>query len=155
MVRQQQPYSPWKFPNSHHVTTLFIGGNRSKLQKPQAEFHQEGKAVQVEIRAVIYVPEKLVAGICFPDCEIENEFPHITLMVSQGWAPVMSNAIIQATCRAKGPFEQAYIAAEDGKRPARGAGVHTAKDVTIDKKGKNEVVFVLLREPITFQGRLK
>jgi len=35
MMLQQQAYSPWKFPNSHHVTTLFIGGNRSKLQKPQ------------------------------------------------------------------------------------------------------------------------
>ena len=98
MMQQQQPYSPWKFPNSHHVTTLFIGGNRAKLQTPQAEFHQEGKQVDVKIRAVIYVPEKLVAGICFPDCEIENEFPHMTLMVSSGWAPVLSNAVIKATC---------------------------------------------------------
>mmetsp|Transcript_7299 Transcript_7299/g.10288 ORF Transcript_7299/g.10288 Transcript_7299/m.10288 type:complete len:80 (+) Transcript_7299:3202-3441(+) len=76
-------------------------------------------------------------------------------MVSQGWAPVMSNAVIQATCGAKGVFEQAYIAAEDAKRPAAGAGVHTATNVTIDKKGKNEVVFVLLRDPVTFEGRLK
>ncbi len=67
----------------------------------------------------------------------------------------MSNAVIKATCGPKGVFEQAYIAAEDSKRPARGAGVHTATDVTIDKKGKNEVVFILLKEPITFQGRLK
>ena len=109
----------------------------------------------VEIRAVIYVPEKLVAGVCFPDCDIENEFPHLTLMVSQGWAPVMSNSIIKATCGRGGVFEQAYIAAEDRKKPAAGAGVHTANNVTIDKKGKNEVVFVLLREPVTFEGRLK
>lgn len=45
MVRQQQAYAPWKLPNSHHVTTLFIGGNRTKLQKPQFEYHQEGKEV--------------------------------------------------------------------------------------------------------------
>jgi len=82
--------------------------------------------VRIVIRAVIYVPEKLVAGICFPDCEIENEFPHLTLMVSQGWAAVMSNSVIQATCGKNGIFEQAYIAAEDGKRPAAGAGVHSA-----------------------------
>ena len=111
--------------------------------------------MQVEIRAVVYVPEKLVAGVCFPDCDIENEFPHLTLMVSQGWAPVMSNSIIKATCGRGGVFEQAYIAAEDRKKPAAGAGVHTANNVTIDKKGKNEVVFVLLREPVTFEGRLK
>ena len=94
MVRQQQAYNPWKFPNSYHCTTLFVGGNRQKMQKREMEFHQEGRDVQVEIRAIIYVPDKLVAGICFPDCEIENEFPHVTLMVSQGWAPVLSNAVI-------------------------------------------------------------
>lgn len=82
--------------------------------------------MDVTIRAIIYVPEKLVAGICFPNCEIENEFPHLTLMVSQGWAPVLSNAVIQATCRKNGVFEQAYIAAEDGRKPAQGAGIHQA-----------------------------
>ena len=46
------------------------------------EFHQEGKEVQVQIRALVYVPEKLVAGLCFPDCEIENDYPHLTMMVS-------------------------------------------------------------------------
>ena len=39
--------------------------------------------------------------------------------------------------------------------PAEGAGVHCAEDVTIDKKGKHEVVFVLLRQPISFKGFLK
>ena len=67
----------------------------------------------------------------------------------------MSNTVIQATCGRNGVFEQAYIAAEDGKKPAQGAGVHSERNVVIDKKGKNEVVFVLLREPITFDGRLK
>ena len=126
MCQQREAFSPWKFPASHHVTTLFIGGNKNKMKQPQAQFHQEGKEVAVEIRALIYVPDKLVAGICFPEAEIENEFPHLTLMVSQGWAPVMSNAVIKATCGRGGEFEQAYIAAEDGKRPAAGAGVHTA-----------------------------
>ena len=118
MCQRQQSNPPWKLPNSHHVTTLFIGGNKAKLQQPASQFHQEGKVVRVEIRALIYIPDKIVTGICFPDCEIENEFPHMTLFVSQGWAPVMSNTIIQATCGRNGVFEQAYIAAEDGKKPA-------------------------------------
>ena len=109
----------------------------------------------VEIRAIVYVPGQLVAGICFPNCEVENEFPHLTLMVSQGWAPVMSNAVIQATCRKNKVFEQAYRAAAEGMKPAPNAGIHTAMDVVIEKKGKQEVVFVLLREPITFDGFLK
>ena len=67
----------------------------------------------------------------------------------------MSNAVIQATCGRGGDFEQAYLAAQDGKLPANGAGVHTANNISIPKKGKNEVVFVLLRQPIVFEGRLK
>ena len=31
MISQGRASDPWKLPNSHHVTTLFIGGNRSKL----------------------------------------------------------------------------------------------------------------------------
>jgi hypothetical protein len=37
--------------------------------------------VKVDVRAIIYVPEKIVAGICFPDIEVENAYPHMTLMV--------------------------------------------------------------------------
>ena len=94
MLREKKSMDPWKWPNSHHVTTLFIGGNKSKLKSPIFEFHQEGKPVAVEIRAVIIVDHKLIVGLCFPPTEIENEFPHLTIMVSPGWAPVLSNAVI-------------------------------------------------------------
>ena len=75
------------------------------------------------MRAIIYVPDKLVAGICFPQIEIENAFPHITLMVSEGWAPVLSNSIIQATCGKGMAFYDAYEAAKKGILPAQNAGV--------------------------------
>ena len=145
----------WKFPSSFHVTTLYVGGDKDKMSLPQAEHHLEGKDVTVEIRAIIYIPGKLVAGITFPDSEIENEFPHMTLMVSQGWAPKLSNDVIQATCGHGSIFEQAYIAAKDGKRPVAGKGVYKANNIAIDKKGQNEVVFVLLKYPISFNGFLK
>jgi len=149
------PQGDWKFPNSHHVTTLFIGGNKQKLKTPMYEHFQENKQVGVEIRAVIYVPGKLVAGICFPQTECENEFPHLTMMISSGWAAVMSNEVIKATCGEDKPFENAYDAAREGILPAKGAGVHTEHDVPILKKGKNEVVYVLLKEPVSFDGKLK
>lgn len=91
-----------------------------------------------------------MAGICFPPTDIENEFPHVTLMVSQGWAPVLSNAVIKATCAEGKPFENAYEAAKEGLKPAKGAGVHSEQNVALEKKGKNEVVFVLLKEPVVF-----
>jgi len=134
---------------------MFIGGNKKKLSEPAYINFQEGKPVDVDIRAVIYVPDKLVAGICFPKAEIENEFPHMTLLVSEGWAPVMSNSVIKATCARKQVFENAYEAAQEGLLPAKGSGVHSEENVAIEKKGKNEVVYVLLKEPVLFKGKLK
>lgn len=84
----------WVMPNSYHVTSLFIGGNKSKIKTPAYEYFQEGKKVDVTIRAVVYIPGSLVAGITFPNFEIENEFPHLTLMCSNKYKPVMSNALI-------------------------------------------------------------
>ena len=125
------------------------------MKQPQYEFHQEGKQVDADIRAVVYIPDKIVVGICFPECEIDNEFPHLTLMVSSGFKPVDSNSVIKATCAKNKVFEQAYLAANDGMLPAEGAGVHSAENVDVHKKGKHEVVFVLLRQPISFKGFLK
>lgn len=88
------------------------------MKKEQYEFFQEGQDVAVEVRAFIYVPDKLVAGICFPQIEVENAFPHITLMVSDGWAPVLSNAVITATCGPGQPFHDAYEAARKRILPA-------------------------------------
>ena len=109
----------------------------------------------IDIRAIIYVPDRLIAGICFPDFEIENEFPHLTMMVSEGWAPVLSNSVITATCGVGKPFHDAYEAARKNVMPAKNAGVLTQENVRIEKKGVHEVVFVLLRQPIQFQGTTK
>jgi hypothetical protein len=62
----------------------------------------------------------------------------------------LSNTVIKATCAEGKPFYNAYEAAKEGLLPAKGAGVHTEQNVMIEKKGKNEVVFVLLKEPVVF-----
>jgi hypothetical protein len=59
----------------------------------------------------VYVPEKLICGVCFPKYEIENWFPHVTLMISEGWPAVLSNAVLNATCNKGQPFYEAYEAA--------------------------------------------
>lgn len=87
--------------------------------------------MSVEIRALIYVPDKVIAGICFPDFEIENEYPHLTMMVSEGWAPVLSNSVIQSTCGKGMVFREAYEAAREGILPAKDAGCLTAKGVKV------------------------
>ena len=32
IIRTGKPLGGWKLPNSHHVTTMFIGGNKQKLK---------------------------------------------------------------------------------------------------------------------------
>jgi hypothetical protein len=72
---------------------------------------QAGLPIEVDIRAVVYVPEKLICAVCFPKYEIENWFPHVTLMISEGWPAVLSNAVLNATCNKGQPFYEAYEAA--------------------------------------------
>jgi hypothetical protein len=72
------------------------------------------EAVDVTIRALVYVPDRICFGVCFPEYQIENKFPHLTLTVSQDWAPVMSNTILTATCGPNGPFNGIYEAAKKG-----------------------------------------
>ena len=75
-------------------------------------------------------------------------------MISDGWGAVYSNFVLSATCGKGQPFYEAYEAARKGVLPAKNAGVIT-EDVKIDKKGLNEVVFVLLRQPVMFEGLTK
>lgn len=42
----------------------------------------------------------------------------MTMMVSEGWAPVLSNAVISATCGKGQVFYDAYEAAREGTMPA-------------------------------------
>jgi len=138
------------------VTTCFVGGNKKKASSELVSSFKEGEAVEVDIRAVIYIPDEIIIGVTFPKIQVENEFPHVTLMVSKKFKPVESSAVLQATCRKGGPFFEAYEAARNNVLPAKNAGIHTSDNTSIPKHGSdNEVVFVLLREPVKFDGVTK
>ena len=104
-----QGQDPWVVPSSYHVTSRYVGGDKSKLDPN----FQEGEQVSVQVRAVVYVPNHLIAGVVFPQFDIENEFPHMTLMISHGWAAVDSNTLLTATCAEGDPFYDAYEAARN------------------------------------------
>ncbi len=60
------------------------------------------------MRALIFVPGKIMAGVCFPECKIENKFPHMTLLLGK-WAAKMSNTALEFTCQYKNqPFYEYY-----------------------------------------------
>lgn len=88
----------WKQPNDYHVTCLFIGGDESKKESDIYKNFKEGTSIPIEIKAVLFVPDRILTGICFPKYEIDNEFPHMTLMVKK-WPPVNSNKVLEATCK--------------------------------------------------------
>lgn len=114
---------------------MFIGGNTKKANSAQASSFVENQDVDVDIRAVVYIPDQIIIGVTFPKIQVENEFPHVTLMVSKNFKPVESSVVLQATCRKGGVFYDAYEAARNGMLPAKNAGIHTADDLSIPKHG--------------------
>ena len=104
--------------------------------------YKSGEAVDVTIKAVIYVPERILTGICFPAAEVENEFPHLTIMLAGGWKPVNSNAVIQATCKEGAPFADLYQAVKKGDFDGPDMSVvQWAADVEVQlTRNKNEKV---------------
>lgn len=86
----------FRFPNSLHVTTLFLGGDRKKATTQNFKDFKEGVPHNIEIEAIVYVPQKIVCGICFFDekiVKIENKYPHMTMMIGK-WSPKNSNDIL-------------------------------------------------------------
>jgi hypothetical protein len=142
----------WMIPETHHVTTFFIGKSIKKLNYDIYHAFRPKQRVEVLIEAVIYIPNKIVIGICFPKATVENEYPHVTLMLSKGWRPVNSNAVLESTCGVDGVFEAAYDTVYNRKKLAKG-GVLVANEVLIKGKGYvDQAIFVQLKDPVAFKG---
>ena len=102
-------FKGWKWTNTYHVTVEYL--NRDQYSAEDSEIYanfNENVKVEIGICGIIVVPNKLVAGICFPHHEIKNKVPHMTLLTNE-WAPKMSNTILEA-CFSKGkaPMKDIY-----------------------------------------------
>lgn len=104
---RQDGHSNWQAPNSYHVTQLFMG-NKAKLASPIYANYQENVSVDVTIPAVVYVPNRILIAVCFPKTAVENEFPHMTLMLGGKWPAVLSNAVLKSTCQDPQKFQASY-----------------------------------------------
>ena len=136
-------------PNSYHVTQLFIGGNANKKGSSIFKNYKEGVSVPVTVQGVLYVPGKLLTGVVFPKAEIENEFPHLTMILGDKWKAALSNAVLMATCN--GAFKDSY-----GKTGTQ--FVQEAIDIGVNVgKNKTETVNVYFvsfekKDQVTFEG---
>ena len=98
--------SKWKYPNDWHVTSLFVGGNKSLLNDPICVNFEENELISVDFEGLIFVPNKIICCICFPKTAIKNKIPHVTIMTN-GWKAKESNTVSEALF-IDGPFKKEY-----------------------------------------------
>jgi len=92
-----------------------MGGNTKKADHPIYANYEEGKQVTFGIRGVLYVPGRILTGIAFLKADVENQFPHMTLMISQKFAAVTSNEVLKKTCDQGQPFHDSYKLLQSNK----------------------------------------
>ena len=81
----------WRFTQDFHVTCLWM--NRDEDIAEESEIYnnfEKDVSIDIEICALIIVPDKIVTAICFPDQKIDNRCPHVTLAINE-WEPSKSN----------------------------------------------------------------
>lgn len=98
--------SKWKYPNHWHVTTLFVGGNKTLKNDPILLNFKENDLVSIDFEGFILVPNKIATGICFPKAEVKNKIPHVTIMTNE-WKPKESNTVCEALF-CDGQFKKEY-----------------------------------------------
>ena len=107
--------SCWKFPNSLHVTSLFIGGDSSKAESKEYLSFNEGKACEIELSHLVYCPGAIICsavsvkGAFSP--LVENKIPHVTLLVANK-PPKYSNTILSKVNFSEDMSEASFM---DGK----------------------------------------
>ena len=91
------------------MTTYFVGKDEDKTTHELYQNHENGIEVPIKLLAFVLVPNKIVTGICFPDYQVSNRCPHVTLMFNE-WKPVMSNNLLENACYkgASSPFQKQY-----------------------------------------------
>lgn len=103
--------------------------NRDEDIAEESEIYQnfeKNVAIDIEICALVIVPDKIVTAICFPDQnqqKISNACPHITLAINE-WEPSQSNVLLEKSClKEKDAFGLNY------KSLKRGESVKEGKEI--------------------------
>ncbi|CAG9319447.1 unnamed protein product [Blepharisma stoltei] len=88
----------WKFTNSLHLTSFFIGGNKEKLKSSfYREFRENAECV-LRLTHIVYVPQRLICASAVSTdgyFRIENKMPHVTLLLGK-WPAKLSNEVLMS-----------------------------------------------------------
>mgnify|MGYP000925335614 CR=1 FL=1 len=136
-----------------------MGGSKAKQQNEIYQNYREKVKETLTMKAVVYVPGRLLTAICFPKLPTDNEFPHMTLMTGhKDWSPKLSNTVLQETCTNPINFKLSYEETQDGVKTQF---VQFAGDVKISASKtlteKVEVYYIAFQkeEYVTFKGETK
>ena len=104
LSKSNTPFSPnkllsdiWKFPQSMHVTTLYIGRNSKVLHSIHYKSFVPGVSYRMILSHIVYIPSKIIcAPVEFTDTApiIANKIPHITLLLGRSPAKT-SNQLLE------------------------------------------------------------
>jgi len=89
-----------------------------------------------------------MTGVCFPESQIENKMPHMTMLLGQ-WQAKNSNDALEATCsNDQHPFYPLYEKARLGQGMGESKKIEGVKILgqTVD------AFFVVLDSPVIFDG---
>lgn len=146
----------WRKPDDYHVTCLYLGRDEEKQDHKIYKNFVERVEVDITIYGIVVVPNKIVAGICFPEHPVENRCPHVTLMINE-WQPVMSNTILEASCArgASSPFAAAYEELRLHGQVSESHEVLNGQVKLQRESATTSCYFVALQEPVTISGITK
>lgn len=88
----------WTFPNSLHMTVLFLGNKYKHEDSQYFKDFVEGQVYTLELTQLLYVPRQLIcasARFIGDSIPVKNAKPHVTLMLNQAKAK-MSNMFLEA-----------------------------------------------------------
>ena len=120
---------------------------------------EKNASIDIEICALVIVPDKIVTAICFPDPskqKIANPCPHVTIAINE-WEPSQSNILLEKSClKDTQPFCKNYRSLKKGESVGAGKEILFTNNLQYQKNAPAVAAcFVTLPEPIRFGGVTK
>ena len=146
----------WSKPKDYHVTVLYTGRNEEIAEESQIyRDFEEDVEVDVEVRALLVAPDKIMTGVVFTKHAVENSCPHLTLMINQ-FAPKHSNDLLEACfTRGRKPLADVYNQLKTTGKVSADNEVRQVEVSLNNKSPSFPCFFIALDEPVTFKGVTK
>lgn len=92
----QGEMAAWKWPNSHHIMTYFVGMKKANTTNPIYKAFETDKHYPFSFKHVVYIPGKMAAALVYLDKEkiqVDSEFPYMTLALGEASASFASEVL--------------------------------------------------------------